>query len=747
MDNFAKELERDFLDEAFTLVDSLERSLLELEKNPNEANSINEVFRAAHTIKGGAGTVGFDEIQHFTHIMEDVFDLVRKGKLFLSADDISIMLQCRDELSNMLYARENGDVYQSDSIKKLFDALTSLKSKAALETPPVKQPKTDTSSPSISNKDLELSNYDISVIHNLIEDGKTLYILKYKLNENYEMKEVSAFQLHALINDIGEIIKVFPSIDTLEDAFVDEVSFVVSCDKPADFIKDKTYLKEMVRDVSISSLDSKTIGQLEKPTSEETRTEAQTNEILPKAEQKPSDDTDLKQNQSQASDDNGDNVEKRNLSTLRVESWKVDNLMNQLGELVITKSTLSQLQFDFEKHSANIKTCLKEFLSGILKLNLSGESEVVSEKNEILTESLNAVFSMIENYGENIQKLNRISSSLQENVMNMRMVPIQMVFSRFPRLIRDISNKLDKKIDLVIEGVETEIDKGMVDDIFDPLIHILRNAVDHGIEPPEVRKELGKNESGKIVLKAVHEGDSIVIEVSDDGKGIDPEKLREKAIANGIFSAEAAAKMSQREILSLVFLPGFSTATQVSNMSGRGVGMDVVKKKIEEIGGNVGIATVKGKGTRIVIRLPLTLAIIQGLLIVVENMYYVIPVASVEETLILDLRQLKEINGRHAIELREKLIPILPLKRFFYGVPLNKDGEAKEYGIVTKYGDRVVCIIVNKVIGEQDIVIKPLNTKLIKSPGISAATVVGNGNIGYIIDTSQVISHYFKTIA
>jgi two-component system chemotaxis sensor kinase CheA len=284
----------------------------------------------------------------------------------------------------------------------------------------------------------------------------------------------------------------------------------------------------------------------------------------------------------------------------------------------------------------------------------------------------------------------------------------------------------------------------MVDDIFDPLIHLLRNAVDHGIELPAKRKAANKPEIGKIILKATHEGDSIVIEVSDDGNGIDPEVLRAKAIASNTMDRNLLQKMSHRELLGLIFLPGFSTAKEVSNLSGRGVGMDIVRKKIEEIGGNVGISTVKGKGTKFIIRLPLTLAIIQGLLIVVEGMYYVIPVASVEETVIIDPKNLKDINGTFALELRDKLIPILALKNFFYGLPFNIQDNTKEYCIVTKYGERQVGIIVSEVIGEQDIVIKPLNTKLIKSPGISAATIVGNGDIGYIIDTSQIISYFFK---
>lgn len=726
MDDFIKELVKDFLEEAFSLVDNLEYSLLELEKDVTSEKAIDEIFRAAHTVKGGAGTVGFDELQRFTHIMEDVFDLVRKDKLLITIEDISMLLQCKDQLENMLMAREKGEIFQSPKIDALLEALGKLKTKGSSETTTTNVTSEPAKKTVPTKIKIRLTNYELSTVNHLLLEGKKTYILRYKLKEHYEMREVSAFQLHALLKDIAEIIKTVPSIEELENSFSPMVVFVLATDKSVDFIKSKTMLSEMIESINVSEVNSQKIQELE-------------SSIAIKSEKDHFSKT--KSNETE------DLMEKRALSTLRVESWKVDNLMNQLGELVITKSTLSQLDLEFDKHSSNIKTVLKEFITGIAKLDLPGDVEIVAEKNKLLLDSLTELFASFETYSESMQKLNRVASSLQENVMNMRMVPIQMVFSRFPRLMRDIASKLGKKIELVIEGVETEIDKGMVDDIFDPLIHILRNAVDHGIELPEVRKNAGKSKTGKIVLKAIHEGDSIVIEVSDDGKGMDTDVIVKKAIQTKLFTAEALRAMSERELLSIIFLPGFSTAKEVSNLSGRGVGMDVVKRKIEEIGGSVGIATIKNKGTRIVIRLPLTLAIIQGLLIVVEEMHYVIPVASVEETMILNLNDLKEINGRLTIELRGKLIPILPLKTFFYDIEMKKgDRNKKEYGIVTKYGERVVCIIVNEVIGEQDIVIKPLNTKLIKSPGISAATIVGDSGIGYIIDTSQVISHYFKSM-
>ncbi len=759
MDDFTRELVADFLDEAFALIDNLEESLLDLEKNPNDSKAINEVFRVAHTIKGGAGTVGFDEIQSFTHRMEDVFDLIRKGTLALDWNQISMLLECRDELEKMLnFRNENRDQsYRSEKMAQLLNKLMDLKAGAAPKQeaqipappPPVaeeKAPETAASSETITSS---LSNYEISLINEFISHGKNVYLINYQLNEAYEMKEVSAFQLYALLNDVSEIIKISPPIEELETKFNPTILFIISSDKDDAFIREKTFLAEMIKKMDIVLIDSHKLHELE----QQAGSAPQQNNAQPPqnagAPKPPVSGSDNGVGDDTGGDDKGDDkIEKRNLATLRIESWKVDNLLNLLGELVITKATFSQLDADFERIVLDVKNDLKEFLSGISKLNLSGDAEIIREKNEQLLNALNKLFSSVEVYSENIQKLNRISTSMQENVMNMRMVPIQMVFSRFPRLIRDIAGKMNKKIDLVIEGVETEIDKGMVDDIFDPLIHLLRNAVDHGIESSEERKRAGKPETGKIVLKAVHEGDSIVIEVRDDGKGIDTEKIRQKIISKGMVPKETAEKMSSRDLLSIIFIPGFSTSEEVSNLSGRGVGMDAVKRKIEEIGGTVGVSTVKGKGTKILIRLPLTLAIIQGLLIVVEGMYYIIPVASVEETVIVSSKDFRDINGHLAMEFREKLVPILPLKKFFYNVEMavNVTHSNKEYCIITKYGDRSVGIIVNEVIGEQDIVIKPLNTKLIKSPGISAATIVGNGEIGYIIDPSQVISHYFKTM-
>jgi len=787
MDDFSLELVKDFLIESYDLLDAYEKSLLVLEKNPSDDKAINEIFRAAHTIKGGAGTVGFNEIMELTHNIEDVLDLVRKKKLQLKTDDVSLLLQCRDELEKMLNARVRNETYTNAIIEEIKERLRIMKE---VSIPPAK--KEEIKREEVKEKSIEktlvkeaeiqreikhskvtgllitpedivvrtkITDYEISLIADLMSKGRNIYVIKYRLNEKYEMKDVSAFQIYALLNDVSEILKIYPSIEDLEKTFYPEVLFMINTDKGEDYIKDKTELKEMILSMSILKLNADLMREIEnemrrksmedflvkeKKTEkeEEVFEEKGLEELEEKKEEKK---IEVKEEQSLKQKEVAEaEMQKRSMATLRVESWKVDELLNLLGELVISKASFQQISADFENISEGIKSSLIEFINGVRRLNLSEDEETSKVKNEVLQDTLLKLFDTIEEYSETLQKFNRISSSLQENVMDMRMVPVQMIFSRFPRLVRDMADKLGKKIDLVIEGVETEIDKGMVDDIFDPLIHILRNSVDHGIELPEERIQSGKPPVGKVILKAIHEGDSISIEVTDDGKGIDVELIKQKAIESNILTKEAAKVITQKELMDLIFIPGFSTASKVTDWSGRGVGMDVVKKKIEEIGGSVAVSTVKGKGTKISIRLPLTLAIIQGLLIRVKSMYYAIPIAMVEETVIIDKKDLKEINGRLAFELREKLVPVLLLTKYFYNEDVEKAGESKMYCIVARYGENYVGILVNDVIGEQDIVIKSLNTKLIKSPGISAATIIGNGEIGFIIDTSQIISQYYK---
>jgi len=730
------DLKNDFLTEAFELVDSLEKNLLSLEKDQTNEKSINEIFRVAHTIKGGAATLGYNEIKELTHLMEDVLDLVRKKKITLDHSRTNILLQCKDEIERMLLEREKDNVYISEKTKSLKKVLENIKKSAGLSIEKKSEQKVENVEPERKSQELteifefiKLNNFELSTLSELVSKGENVFLVFYEFNENYEMKDVAPFQVYALLNDVANVIKIVPSLQELENIFVKKVCFIISTKKNKDEIERKTYLSEMVDKISFYSVNLDLINTF--------------SSFLGKKEQETVGETIDKKARGEKKGE--EEIQKRGLTTIRIESYKVDELLNLVGELIIAKSAFTELYDIIEKVENSFRMCLKEFLSGVLKLNLSRDNKDNEEKNLILLDSFNDLFSLFDNYRENIQKLTRISSSLQESVMSLRMVPIQMIFSRFPRLVRDMAEKMNKKVEFVIEGVETEIDKSIVDDLFDPLIHIIRNSLDHGIESPEERKALGKPETGRIVLKAYQEGDSIVIEASDDGRGVDIEMLKKKALESKIIPRELVERMSPKELVALIFLPGFSTAKKVTELSGRGVGMDVVKKKIEELGGRVNFSTAKNKGSKVTIRLPLTLAIIQALLVVVSGVHFLIPIASIQETVIIYKDELNYIDGKLIFNLRDNLIPTISLKEYFYGENFTDDKNKRIYCIISKFKDKSYGLLVDEVIGEQDVVIKPLNSKLVNSTGISAAAIIGNGNIAFIVDVDKIISSVYKT--
>lgn len=725
---FSKELKKDFLDEAFELVRIFEDSLLELEKDPLNEKYVNEIFRVVHTIKGGSATLGYNEIKDFTHLLEDIFDLLRKKKIILDNSKISLLLECKDEVEKMLKSREKDEPYSSSRIEELKSSLNAIKgdSKTEVKTNLVRKDEGNLS----PDKDVEyllgeirLSNYELSTINELISSGKKVYVIFYEFNEDYEMKEVSPFQVYALLNDISRIIKIMPDLQELESRFSKRVCFIISTEWKEEEIRNKTFMKEMVSKFSLFELRKELLEKI--------------GEAMMKKE---ADKVSSEVRATKNAFEDKEREEKRAITTIRIESSKIDTLLNLVGELVITRSALSGFYDILERINSSMRLIFREFLSGVSKLNLSKDEKISDERNLLLSEILNELFSFFDNYRENVQRLVRVSSELQESVMSLRMVPIQMVFSRFPRLVRDMAEKMGKKVDLIVEGVETEIDKGMVDDIFDPLIHIIRNSLDHGIEPPEERIKKGKSETGKIVLKAFHEGNNIVIEVSDDGRGVDFEALRRKALESKILSPDVVNRMSQKELLALIFLPGFSTSSKVTEISGRGVGMDVVKKKVEELGGSVGFTTGKDRGSKVTIRLPLTLAIIQALQVEVSGINYFIPVADIDESVIISKENIKDVGGEVFFSLRENLIPLIYLGEYFYNEKISFEEIEKKYCVVVSARDKNYGFVVDEVIGEQDVVIKPMNTKFIKSRGISAATIVGNGEIGFIVDVAKVFS-------
>ncbi|URA09518.1 chemotaxis protein CheA [Thermospira aquatica] len=738
MQEISQELVADFMNEAFELVQKMENSLLVLENNPTDKAAVAEIFRAAHTIKGGAGTIGFTEIKEFTHKVEDLLDRVRKSEIAVTPDLVSLLLRCKDVIEGMLDARQNGDVYVGELAEDIMKELGEYLGKQPPD-PTASSQEGKTSNQSEGKASLSyLTAYERSVILEFLHQNFPVYELWYVFNENYEMKDVSAFQIYALVGDFAQIIRMEPSLEIVEKEFRPDFRLVVMTDKDEDFIRQKTFMKDLVTSLQIRRIRNNDIENLEtqimKGQSLETAPSVTEMEksSLPQPSENPS------SKKTTLSSDAQESV--RMSTTLRVESTRIDELMNLVGELVINKSLLHEISQMMVKSHSNIRLFFKSFLSGIALLPLDENIETNRELNYHLREDFHQLETSLEQYQEILQRFNQISSALQENVTGLRMVPIQQVFSRFPRLVRDQAQKLGKQITLEIEGVETEIDKGMVDDLFDPLIHILRNSIDHGIEKPEERAAKGKSPQGKILLRAYHEGENVYIEVSDDGLGIDIDRVKQKAIEKGLISSATAENLSAKEALALIFLPGFSTAQEVTELSGRGVGMDVVKKKIEQLGGSVSLSTARDKGTKIQIKLPLTLAIIQGLHVLISGFSYILPIVSIDETMIVQPEDLVDIEGDPHINVRGEFVPVFSLRRFFYHE--SESFRSSFYCILAKQGEKHYGLVVDEIVGEQDVVIKPFNNRLIKSPGISAGTIIGNGNIGYIVDLNGVIQSY-----
>ncbi|MGL5955891.1 MAG: chemotaxis protein CheA [Brevinema sp.] len=759
MENNWKELIGDFLDEAYSLLEALEDSLLKLEKDPADKSGIDTVFRVAHTIKGGAGAVGFSDISKLTHTMEDLLDLVRQGKYVFVDDDISLLLNVKDELETLLKAHEHEKDHPFDQAAQLIKKLEHLKETALNPTAHLEN------TPSIENFTIDhlpmaarfgLTHELLSSIQEALNYEEPLLFIEIRFNEEYELKEVGPFEILNIINNIADPIIMNPSPESLDEEYIPFLNVVIACNDQADYIQNKLFLPDVVTKVVVTSLSEELYSSLEKsmlyddesPISEEmpielpdiTPTEPTTIEAYEEVA------TTEEEKQPVQQANKTESVKSEEKRTLKVESSRIDELLNLLGELVIIRSGLNQFASELERAVYQTRLNLRSFLSSKELIPLHEDPEINTQRNDQFKEDFSIISSRIDHFVEYIQQLSRISSTLQIRMMNLRMVPVQTVFSRFTRLTRDIAKQLDKKIELVMEGGETEIDKGMIDDLYDPLMHMIRNSLDHGIEMPQERLAAGKEETGLICLKAYQEGDAIFIEISDNGKGIDADKIAEKALAKGFITENQLTNLSTQEKISLILLPGFSTAEQISNLSGRGVGMDVVHRTIQELGGSVSIFSDLGKGSTIRIQLPLTLAIIQGLMVLLENVHYVIPITSVEETIILQEDILHKLDHYYAIKFREKLIPLISLSDVLYQINSFQEQDSSalkhQYCIIVRFGSRQVGIIVPEILKEQDIVVKPLDNRLISSPGISAATIVGNGEIGFILDIPQIIRYY-----
>lgn len=763
-----EELLKDFFTETTVMVQNLEENILVLENDPSNRDAIDEIFRAAHTLKGGASTVQMEEIAHFTHLVEDVLDKIRNGELSIDGALIDCLLNSIDIIKAMLEERAAGSVYQEDISQTKTKLQTFLgnnpEEPAEKEAPvsPKESAKTAGSSTKksiLSSEKSGLSEYEILEMKEAAGKDIPIYLLDISFNEDNPMNTVGGIQVFAALKNSGEILKTDPDFDSLyEDNFFPHVKYFIASQADPEDLLQKAKIRDVTLDAEIMEIKAPVSDKKknaapknqespkEKP---ETKEKSQKEEQVSKIENNQDIEQELKENTEQ--NPKIPDKKKREVSSiLRVDSKRIDNLLNLVSETVINKATFSQISNEFQdllqdfgiavadlqERSGEITHLLSE---GSLGQNAQQRAQLIEEKLGPVLSKFNSYETIfkdtVNKFKGTSQNLGRITSDLQEGVMHIRMVPISQIFSRFPRLVRDLSKSLNRTVKLEISGEETELDKAVIEDLLDPLIHCVRNALDHGIEDPNVRRNSGKSETGHIMLKASNEGNMIVIEVIDDGKGIDVEKIKQKAVKNGLIHPSKV--LSDVEAFNLMFEPGFSTAEKVTNISGRGVGLDVVKKQIEKLNGNVTVWSEIGRGTKFTIKLPLTLAIIQGLLVKVASEIYAIPITSVIESHRIKQSEIKLIDNYEVFNVREDVVSLLRLNKLF-----RLPGMAKtefQYIVVVGNDDNRVGLLVDSLIGEEDVVIKPLKDRYTNSPGIAGATILGDGTVALIIDVTQLL--------
>ncbi|MGP1414730.1 MAG: chemotaxis protein CheW [Treponema sp.] len=769
-----EELLKDFFSEATQQVEVLESNILVIEQNPQDYGAVDEIFRAAHTLKGGSATVEMMELSSFTHAMEDLLDQVRSKVVSITEDVVDLLLKAIDIIKAMLESRTNGVPYGedvSDMVAKLRSYVPDKKGGAKkapapkVEAPP--PPKEETQEVAVSSVDAVdvgkyFSEYEFLELKEVVK-GSKLYTVLVTFDENYPMNTVGGIQVFASLKQAGNVLKTVPDFDSLyEDVFHEKVLYFVGTSKSLDEVKDLASINEVTLKVEVA--EPNLADMAEKAGKVSAYEEPKKEVVEPKKVETPVASQKEETSQATASTKAAPKAPATGSSSsshapsavLRVDAKRIDYLLNLVSETVITKASLNQSAIEFSDLYNNFQSASSDYKDRIRKLldklptyleKIKNGYNINEIKQEIGQEyaSLFEIFSdfdskmkySVTKFKSSAQNLGRIAGELQEGVMKIRMVPISQIFSRFPRVVRDLSKDLHKNIQLVIEGEDTELDKSVVEDLLDPIMHCVRNALDHGVETPEVRKAAGKPEQGIMLLKASNEGNMIVIEVSDDGHGIDVEKVKAKAVEKGIL--HPGKKLTDVEAFQLVFAPGFSTSDKISNVSGRGVGLDVVKTHIEKLNGTVTVESELNVGTRFIIKLPLTLAIIQGLLVRVGEQVYSIPITSVIESHRVKGEEIRCIDNYEVFNVREEVNSLLRLNRLFGIASNDTDEDGYNYIVIVGTEDKKVGLMVDSLIGEEDVVIKPLKDQFTSSPGIAGASILGDGSVSLIIDVGQLL--------
>lgn len=695
-----------FIDETKEHLQTLSDQLMILETEPDNMETINEIFRAAHSLKGMAGTMGYKRMQRLTHDMENVFQEIRSGNMKVQPELIDVLFRGLDALegylANILESADEG----TEDNEEIINTLNSIADKAkggTGEVPaptPTAAPSDDKSVASDGNKakyeNIRISDYEKATFEKAKEENLNILGITVYLQDSCILKAARAFLVFKCLEELGEVMKAEPNVQDIEDEKFDyDFSLVYFTKESAEKVKAAIENVSEIKEAVVGTFKVQLEGAEEAAHEETVQTEGKESKPVTKTEDKP---------KAQAAAATQKKPEKKAAAskakpaigrTVRVDIEKLDVLMNLVSELIIAKNGLVSSSATNEHRNDN-------------------------------------------GFNEQIEYLESVTTNLHESVMKVRMVPIESVLNRFPRMVRDLSKKLDKKMELHMTGEETELDRTVIDEIGDPLQHLIRNAADHGLESNEERIALGKPEVGNIFLDAYQDGNNVIIEVRDDGAGINVDKVRQKALDRGTITSEQAELMSDKEIVDLLFRPSFSTSEKITDISGRGVGLDVVKTKIEGLGGNIECKSALGEGSSFIIRLPLTLAIIQALMVELGTEKYAIPLGNIEMIEDIPLEDIKHVQTKEVINLRGNVIPLIRLDNLLDVEPVENEEESLTVVIVRK-GDKQAGLVVDNLIGQQEIVIKSIGNYINCSKMIGGATILGNGEIALILEVNALV--------
>ncbi|HZG84379.1 chemotaxis protein CheA [Paenibacillus sp.] len=696
-----------FIDESREHLQAMNDNMLALENAPDDIGLVQHMFRSAHTLKGMSATMGYEDIASLTHEMENVLDLVRNGKLKMEEFIFDVVFRSLDALEAMIADIVAGGTGNSDvsaivaDLKAIVDG--SFRAGAAPAAAGQAAPAAGNAQPAEGAQGVRalLDQYQISIVQQSIEAGHLAYRIDVALRKDCVLKAVRAYMVFDALGKLGEVVKSSPPAEDIEaDKFDYEFTLVFLSSSDAKAIQSSIEGVSEIASATVAPIEASDLAGGAAPaapaasSAREAAAAAAAPAPAPSAGSAPERAAaPAADAQPRAAGSAAPKAPPAQTRTIRVDIEKLDALMNLFSELLIDR--------------VRIESLAKEV------------------KNADLIET--------------VEHMGRVSSDLQNVVMKLRMMPVESVFNRFPRMVRDVAKTLGKKVDLLISGADTELDRTVVDEIGDPLVHLLRNSVDHGIESTEERLKAGKPETGTVHLRAFHSGNHVFIEAEDDGKGINRDVILKRAIKNGIVSKEQGDLMSDEDVYQLLFASGFSTAEVISDISGRGVGLDVVKSKIESLGGRVHVTSTPGRGSKFSIQLPLTLSIIMAMMVKLGGEKYAIPLSSIVETAIVRKEQIRKVHGVNMFEFRSSVIPLISLSRLFEVPDYREDGEEETEVVIVRKGDRLAGIAVEELIGQQEIVLKSLGKYLTNVFAVSGATILGDGQVALILDPNALI--------